>query len=490
MDLSESPNNVQTEDNTSHTPKNKRTVVLSDSENSAGEDFQIKPVITTSSPQAVNSQQDSPSYLSPQFSVSGGSDNERYNSVANTTDTPPAPARKNKTINTTATKTKNTIKPLAKSFVASSDEEEEDFASDSDIASQSDAADLSNDSFIVDDESGSESEYHSDESVAKDDKGKYRTPAKAKPSQPAVTPSVTKANLNAKTPSKVASAFKKSVKKDSVVERLFREYNEKIFSSLLPASLSITWSNRLLTTAGITRNRTAMTVEGRSRVSAIELSLKVIDNHDRLVSTLLHELCHAAVWIVDGAQGGHGSEFFRWGNKVTKRYPHVPVSRCHAYEIHKKHHFRCSNEACASKWSAHTKKGVNIEKNVCGKCKSKILYVGIVSADGEVAKKREASGFSLYVKSHFASTKKKFRLTTQSEVMKQLAVLYKQDKEGGGKGTRRGSGSRSRSGSPRRSVSPVGKKADTAKDKNSGKSDVWDLTRDDEVDLSLDCLKL
>ena len=46
------------------------------------------------------------------------------------------------------------------------------------------------------------------------------------------------------------------------------------------------------------------------REAAIDLSIKVLDNERRLKETLLHELCHAATWIIDGVRKPpHGSDF-------------------------------------------------------------------------------------------------------------------------------------------------------------------------------------
>ena len=33
---------------------------------------------------------------------------------------------------------------------------------------------------------------------------------------------------------------------------------------------------------------------------------------ERLRDTLLHEMCHAAVWIIDKIKGGHGPAFKSW----------------------------------------------------------------------------------------------------------------------------------------------------------------------------------
>lgn len=93
----------------------------------------------------------------------------------------------------------------------------------------------------------------------------------------------------------------------------------------------------------------------------------------------------------------------------------------------------------------------------CGVCRSRIEYVGMTSKDGvvrkyltqfafirlmclldmlywpyvQVAKPRQASGFSVYVQEHFARTKASLPASTStSEVMKVLAAQYKADKAG------------------------------------------------------------
>lgn len=46
----------------------------------------------------------------------------------------------------------------------------------------------------------------------------------------------------------------------------------------------------------------------------IELSEKVCTTPCRLASILLHEMCHAAQWVVDrAAKPPHGAAFRKWG---------------------------------------------------------------------------------------------------------------------------------------------------------------------------------
>ncbi|CAN0437826.1 unnamed protein product, partial [Discosporangium mesarthrocarpum] len=69
--------------------------------------------------------------------------------------------------------------------------------------------------------------------------------------------------------------------------------------------------------------------------------------------TLLHELCHAAAWVVDHAsKPPHGERFWMWARKAMAAHPGVPVTTCHSYNIHYKHRFACAGtgEERAERW--------------------------------------------------------------------------------------------------------------------------------------------
>ncbi len=81
---------------------------------------------------------------------------------------------------------------------------------------------------------------------------------------------------------------------------------------------------------------------------------------DRIRSSLIHELCHAATWIIDGVKrAGHGPIWKAWlvnkllinkliiicdrGQKANSVYPQLePISRCHSYEISYKYTYLCT----------------------------------------------------------------------------------------------------------------------------------------------------
>lgn len=106
-----------------------------------------------------------------------------------------------------------------------------------------------------------------------------------------------------------------------LTNQFFAEYNKLAFQNTLDP-VSVTWSKRLLKTAGLTRLKSVRKTPSGDveRFSSIELSTKVITDEDRLKATLLHEMCHAAQWLVDGiAKPAHGKCFKYWAKKAMQK---------------------------------------------------------------------------------------------------------------------------------------------------------------------------
>jgi predicted SprT family Zn-dependent metalloprotease len=99
----------------------------------------------------------------------------------------------------------------------------------------------------------------------------------------------------------------------------------------------------------------------------IELALKVLTSADRLRDTLLHEMCHAATWIISGKRDGHGKVFKSWGQQASNTFPELPpTTRCHNYVIDTKYAYIC-NKNCGNKIMRHSK-SFDTSKRLCGKC--------------------------------------------------------------------------------------------------------------------------
>lgn len=80
----------------------------------------------------------------------------------------------------------------------------------------------------------------------------------------------------------------------------------------------------------------------RQHCAKISISLKVCDPADRIRDTLIHEICHAASWLLDDIRDSHGISWQYYAQKCNSVHPELPkVTRCHNYTIHYKIYYEC-----------------------------------------------------------------------------------------------------------------------------------------------------
>ncbi|CAN0260349.1 unnamed protein product, partial [Hapterophycus canaliculatus] len=150
--------------------------------------------------------------------------------------------------------------------------------------------------------------------------------------------------------------------------------------------------------------------------------------------TLLHELCHAAAWVVDHkSKPPHGDHFWAWANRAKVVHPGVPVTTCHSYAINYKYRYVCigggsadgdvavgvrEGGGCGAEIGRHSK-SIDVDRQVCGRCKGRLALFGTHGKDGKLKKPRAATGFSLFVKERYADVKGTLPPgTKQQQVMK------------------------------------------------------------------------
>jgi len=133
-------------------------------------------------------------------------------------------------------------------------------------------------------------------------------------------------------------------------------------------------STRLTHTAG--RCHCKRRLMNQERWCKVELSTKILDSCDRLRDTMIHELCHAAVWIISEENDDrHGPVWRGWARKAMTRFPELPlIARCHTYEIRSKYIYQCMK--CDYKIGRHSK-SIDTSKMCCGKCKGKFQLMVI-----------------------------------------------------------------------------------------------------------------
>lgn len=205
-------------------------------------------------------------------------------------------------------------------------------------------------------------------------------------------------------------------KREELVEQLFALYNHKVFNCKLPQDMKVTWNPNLTKTAGKCFSKK----DSLGRVSWIELAPKILDSADRVRDTLVHEMCHAACWLVHGNRGGHGSLWKFWASRVQQVFPDIPpVRTCHGYEINTKYVYVCTG--CGGKIGRHSK-SIDVTKVCCSRCKSKFELV----VNGKTTKtaSRPATGFALFVKENYGNLKKQHAGAKHGDIMKMLSTEF------------------------------------------------------------------
>ena len=165
--------------------------------------------------------------------------------------------------------------------------------------------------------------------------------------------------------------FRSRATRDALTLALYAEYNCVVFGGRLPPALldggkgadekegtiiPVEWRGRLVKTAGLTFTRTAR--QTGARCARVALSVTVLDSPSRLATTLLHELCHAASWCIDGInRPPHGRVFNAWGTRASTAYPKRAVTTCHSYRIVARFQFLCDDAACGAQTGRHSKGG-------------------------------------------------------------------------------------------------------------------------------------
>ncbi|KAK7922902.1 hypothetical protein WMY93_009804 [Mugilogobius chulae] len=201
--------------------------------------------------------------------------------------------------------------------------------------------------------------------------------------------------------------------KEELTSRLFKLYNASVFDGKLPASMSVTWNKKMRKTAGYCV--TGQERGGGSRYARIELSEKVCDSADRLRDTLIHEMCHAATWLINGVRDGHGNFWKLYARKSTVVHPELPmVTRCHSYDIKYKFQYQCVR--CQNTIGRHSK-SLDTERFACALCMGKLVLLN-------PSKPRTPTPFANFVKENYGSVRQELAGQSHAEVMRKLSADF------------------------------------------------------------------
>lgn len=167
--------------------------------------------------------------------------------------------------------------------------------------------------------------------------------------------------------------------REEAARRLLRYYDRCALEGVLGTEerelhgdrVTVGWSKRLYKTAGVTYLRTCRK-SGR-RTAEIVLSEKVVDEVDRLYRTLAHEMCHAAMWIVDEVvKPPHGKLFRKWVQVFESFDNDLQITTTHDYSIRFRFYYECTK--CAQRYGRHSR-SIDTKKKVCGVCAGSLVLL-------------------------------------------------------------------------------------------------------------------
>ncbi|KAM8732769.1 germ cell nuclear acidic protein isoform 2-T3 [Acanthopagrus schlegelii] len=202
-------------------------------------------------------------------------------------------------------------------------------------------------------------------------------------------------------------------KKEELTSKLYQLYNTSVFDSKLPVDMSVTWNKKMRKTAGYCV--TGQERGGGRRYARIELSEKVCDSADRLRDTLIHEMCHAATWLINGVRDGHGNFWKLYARKSTLAHPELPmVTRCHSYDIKYKFQYKCTR--CQNTIGRHSK-SLDTQRFVCALCTGQLVLL-------TPSKPRAPTPFASFVKENYGTVRQELAGQSHAEVMRKLSADF------------------------------------------------------------------
>ncbi|XP_021535461.1 acidic repeat-containing protein [Neomonachus schauinslandi] len=208
--------------------------------------------------------------------------------------------------------------------------------------------------------------------------------------------------------------------KDSLVQKICALFNSSVFDKKLLEKIDIGWNKKMLRTAGLcTTGETRY--PKKQRYAKIEISLKVCDSADRLRDTLIHEICHAASWLLDGIRDSHGDAWKYYAKKSNMVHPELPmVTRCHNYKINYRIHYECTQ--CKTRVGRYTR-SLNTDHFICANCKGPLVMLPLTRKDGTPIAPH-VRPFAKYVQENYRTIKHETDGISHGDVMRQLSKDY------------------------------------------------------------------
>ena len=152
---------------------------------------------------------------------------------------------------------------------------------------------------------------------------------------------------------------------------IFEVFNSSVSNYKLdPSKMAIYFNDQLWT--GVGRHKRGIDNSNR-KISVIYLSIRSLDNPERLRDTLLHELCHATVYQIDEIreEDPHGPKWEWWIQQVGYKHPNISKLTVFCDDERNEYLYKCSK--CGRDIGAKQSLPKYLKK--CVKCNGRLRFV-------------------------------------------------------------------------------------------------------------------
>ena len=113
-------------------------------------------------------------------------------------------------------------------------------------------------------------------------------------------------------------------KRAALARDLYIYFNATVFQNRLPADMEIEFTFQEWSSAGTT----IIGYKGENPCCKIFLSIRHLENAQRVRDVLIHEMCHVAAWMIDGNhKAGHGPGWLKWTTLAEMKHPDIKIER-------------------------------------------------------------------------------------------------------------------------------------------------------------------
>ncbi|WOO78377.1 HMG box-containing protein [Vanrija pseudolonga] len=211
------------------------------------------------------------------------------------------------------------------------------------------------------------------------------------------------------------------VQRAQIAQDVFDDLDAAVFEGRLGAggaNAKLEWGSRILRSAGNARMSRSR-VNGETVTSyKITLADKVLTEEGQIRSTVAHEMCHLACWVISNEfKNPHGRIFKSWGRKVERARRDITVDTKHNYTIAYKYEWQCSEPTCGKIYGRHSK-SIDESRHRCSLCRSTLRPL----FDN---KSKATTPFQAYLKANMANAKSAFGNAPHGDVMRALSERWK-----------------------------------------------------------------